>query len=186
MEHFIQSDDKTIQIINQWSKISPEENKGRDEHYMRVMKILFGEKAEELLENAEQKAKMEMNVGYYIQDFIGNNLKGHVNYGQSHESGLDGENNLGSEKIIYEIKTGGTTMNSSSLYGCITKLKNATKDNQCKPLLIQFFRKSKITHRGKYADILITGEDYLNKYVSPEIGGVEGLVSYMEKIKYNR
>jgi len=40
------------------------------------------------------------------------------------------------------------------------------------------------TPRSKYSDIQITGESYLNDHVSIDIGGVNGLITYVERTSY--
>jgi hypothetical protein len=40
------------------------------------------------------------------------------------------------------------------------------------------------TLRSKYSDIQITGESYINNYISMDVGGVNGLITYLERTSY--
>lgn len=168
-------------IIRKWSNPPTKKIKKRHECYDRVMKLLYGHHSEyeQWLSDPELKKQMQMNVGYLIQDLIGN-LKGHTNFREGHPTGLDGENTLNETRILYEIKVDDHTTNGGSLQECINKLERATEHSDTKPLLIQFFRTKNIAPNSKHSKFLISGEDYLNKYVSPNIGGIEGLISEFE------
>ena len=168
-------------LIQKWSKKPVVKVKERHECYDRVMKLLYGhhDEYEEWLTDPGMQKQMQMNIGYFIQDLVGN-LKGHSNFREGHATGLDGESTLNGAHVLYEIKVDDRTTNSSSLQECINKLEKATDINGAKPLLIQFFRTTKVTPNGKYSRFLIDGEDYLNKCVSADIGGIEGLISTME------
>jgi hypothetical protein len=170
-----------MEIIRRWSKKPLVKEKERHECYDRFMKLLYGhyDDYEEWLTDPRMQKQMQMNIGYFIQDLIGN-LKGHTNFREGHASGLDGENALNNKLILYEIKIDNHTTNSSSLQECINKLEKNARLYNSKPLLIQFFRTKKVSACGKYSEFLIDGNDYLNRYVSKDIGGIEGLISTME------
>ena len=184
MTEFLPSEDKVLEIIKRWSIPPTKKIKTKSENYNRILKVLYGHHLdfEEWLKDPEFKKQMQMNVGYFIQDLIGN-MKDHKNYEQGHETGLDGENNL-KNPSKYEIKVDENTTNSSSKDECINKLKRATEGTSTRPLLIQFFREKMPTPRSKYSDIQITGESYLNDHVSIDIGGVNGLITYVERTSY--
>lgn len=171
-------------IITKWNSVPRSTHKSRSDHYHRMMKVLYGMYPEYTtwLEDPYMRKQMEMNLGNFIQDYIGH-LKNHINYNVGHETGLDGCNTDDTGVFIqYEIKIDENTTNSSSLLKSIEKLQENAEKYGSKPLLIQFFRESKISERTRFKDYLISGEDYLNKYVSPEIGGMEGFVSKTENM----
>lgn len=184
MAEFLPKEDEVLKIIKKWSEPPIKRNKTKTENYNRILKVLYGNhpEFEEWWGDLELKKQMEMNVGYFIQDIIGN-LKDHKNYEEGHETGLDGENNI-KIPIKYEIKVDEKTTNSSSKDECISKLKRATEGTGIKPLLIQFFRENAPTQRSKHHDIIITGESYINDYVSLDIGGVNGLITHLERATY--
>jgi hypothetical protein len=184
MTEFLPTEDKVLEIIKRWSNPPTKKIKTKSENYDRILKVLYGHHPdfEKWLKDPELKKQMEMNVGYFIQDLIGN-MKDHINYEQGHETGLDGENNI-KNPVKYEVKVDERTTNSSSLDECINKLKRATEGTSTKPLLIQFFREKMPTLRSKYSDIQITGESYINNYISMDVGGVNGLITYLERTSY--
>jgi len=184
MTEFLPTEAKVVEIIKRWSNPPTKKNKTKSENYNRILQVLYGHHSEfeEWLNDSELKKQMEMNVGYFIQDLIGN-MKDHKNYEQGHETGLDGESNV-KNPVKYEIKVDEKTTNSSSLDECINKLKRATEGTSTKPLLIQFFREKMPTLRCKYNDIQITGESYINDYVSVDIGGMNGFITHVERASY--
>jgi hypothetical protein len=172
-------------LIKKWGSEPSTTCKPRSDHYNRVMRILYGTYPEynKWLENPYMKKQMEMNLGNFIQDYIGN-LKNHYNYGTGHETGLDGCNTNDAGLFIqYEMKIDDHTTNSSSLKKSIEKLQENAKKYGSVPLLIQFFRVRKVSDACKFKEYLISGDEYLNKYVSSEIGGIEGLISHMEMMR---
>lgn len=186
MTEFLPTEDKVLEIIKKWS-ISPTKRiktKYKSENYDRILKVLYGHHLdfEEWMKDPELRRQIEMNVGYFIQDLIGN-MKDHTNYEQGHETGLDGENNI-KNPIKYEVKVNERTTNSSSKDECINKLKRATEGTCVKPLLIQFFREKMPTPRSKYCGIEIAGESYINDYVSEDIGGMNGFITHVERASY--
>ena len=169
-------------LIKKCSKKPSDTCKPRSDHYNRAMKILYGAHPEytKWLEDPYMKKQMEMNLGNFIQEYIGN-LKNHSDYGTGHETGLDGCNQSDTGLFIqYELKIDENTTNSSSLKKSIEKLQDNAEKYGSVPLLIQFFRTRKVSSKCKFATYLINGDDYLNKYVSPKIGGIEGLIRHME------
>ena len=184
MTEFLPTEDKVLEIIKRWSNPPTKKIKTKSENYDRILKVLYGYHPdfEEWLKDPELKKQMEMNVGHFIQDLIGN-MKDHINYEQGHETCLDGENNI-KNPVKYEVKVDERTTNSSSLDECINKLKRATEGTSTKPLLIQFFREKMPKLCSKYSDILITGESYINNYISMDVGGVNGLITYLERTSY--
>jgi hypothetical protein len=126
-------------LIQKWSKKPVVKVKERHECYDRVMKLLYGhhEDYEEWLTDPGMQKQMQMNIGYFIQDLIGN-LKGHTNFREGHASGLDGENILNGAHILYEIKVDDRTTNSSSLQECINKLKRLQSTTALNPCSYSF------------------------------------------------
>jgi len=187
MSDFLPNEDKVMDIIKERSIRPTKKVKKCHECYDRVMKLLYRDYTdyEKWLTDPGLQKQMQMNIGDFIQDLIGI-LPGHSNFRKGHPTGLDGENTLNKTRILYEIKVYDHTTNSSSMDECINKLKRATEGTSTQPLLIQFFRTKNITPRGKYSKFLISGDDYLNNYVSPDIGGIDGLISYIERILYVR
>lgn len=177
------SSDVVKELVTRWGRPPEKKSKCRTDKYMRMMELLYGkhENYKQWLKDPGLKKQMEMNLGYFVQACIGN-LKNHTNYREGHETGLDGEQvREDGTKILYEVKIDEKTTNDASLKKSIERLQEATtKDPGVKPLLIQFFRQGRISVRNKYRNILISGEDYLNQYVSPSIGGIDGLISHME------
>jgi hypothetical protein len=185
-ESFLPSSDVLEHLVLKWGTPPDTKTKCRTDQYMRMMKILYGryENYEQWLKEPGMKKQMEMNLGNFVQEYIGN-LKNHVNYKTGHETSLDGENvKEDGTKIIYEMKIDEKTTNDASLKKSIERLEGVAKTYKVQPLLIQFFRRSKISEKNKFKDILISGEDYLNKHVSPSIGGIDGLISHIERHFY--
>lgn len=182
--NFLPDRDTIENIICRFSNI-PNQNE-KDDFWNslkgRAMTILYGRYLEykQWYEDASLKKKMEMNLGHFIQSIFGN-LEHHTDLKIGHPSGVDCENNTpGQPKKLIEIKLDHNTTNSSSLTECINKLLKATEGTETQPLLVQVFRAKPITERHKYSNIIVTGDQYLNEHVSRDIGGMEGLISYLE------
>lgn len=148
----------------------------------RAMAVLYGrfDTYKTWYEDASMKKVMEMNLGNFMQSVFGS-LEFHEDLGVGHPSGLDIQANVPEKtKKLIELKLDFNTTNSSSLTECINKLKKATDGTDIQPLLVQIFREKPLTERHKYSNIIITGDQYLNEHVSPDIGGLDGLISYLE------
>ena len=182
-ENFLLPGEVVKELVVQWGVPPEKKPKCKTDQYMRMMELLYGrhENYKQWLKDPGLKKQMEMKLGYFVQACIGN-LKNHTNYREGHETSLDGEQvREDGTKILYEVKIDERTTNDASLRKSIEQLQEAAlKESGVKPLLIQFFRRARISKGNKYRGILISGEDYLNEYVSPTIGGVDGLISHME------
>jgi hypothetical protein len=179
MTEYLPDGSTILRLIHKWAKPPTKKAKKRPECYTRLMRLLYGhyDEYEQWMKDPELLKQMQMNVGHFIQDLIGN-MKGHSNFHEGHPTGLDGESTLHGTHIVYEVKVDDFTTNSSSLQECVNKLQ---KVSCTKALLIQFFRMRKVVPGTKHSQYIIDGDEYLNTYVSPEIGGVDGFLSELER-----
>jgi|TARA_B110000503_G_scaffold41151_1_gene67705 hypothetical protein len=181
MNDYLPSEATILKLIHKHAK-PPTLKKVKNVGKSRLMDLLYGHYEEYSVwkKHPDLLKQMQMNVGYFIQDIIGN-CAGHINYNQGHSTKIDGENTLNAKRVMYEIKVDENTTNDSSLRACINTLKKAEAEHDITPLFIQFFRTNNIIDSNKNKKILISGNDYLNEYVSPSIGGVEGLLSHIDR-----
>lgn len=160
------SNEKIEIIKNKWAIDPSKEHTKKKENILKkkTLEILYSkyDNYNDMINSPEMKKRMEMNLGYFMQDIFGSFVN-HENYYESHETGLDGFNKK--HNIMYEVKLDANTTNSSSLDACIQKLKAAEKKHGCTGKIIQVFRTTNVTNRNKYSKYIISGDDYIKRYV---------------------
>lgn len=163
-------------LIEKYRHPPPEKNESKkNDLKMRVMKILFGnfDQYEEWLCCNYKRRWMEQKVGEFMQEIFGT-LKGHEDLKIGHPSKVDIKTD---NDIFLELKVDAQTMNSDSKHSVNLKLEELQKKGY-KAFCVQMFRKEKNEPKNNH----MSGNKYLNEYVSKDIGGMEGLINYIEKV----
>jgi len=168
-----------MKLIMKHGKEPPDYKISYDTMKYRVMKVLFGHHNdfEMWLQNPQKNRYMQQKVGDFMQDIFGK-IGDNINLGVGDHSGVD---ILTNGNVYIELKIDSQTMNHDSRNGINIKLNRIRKsghDAYC----VHMFRKQKKEPSGKFDELHMSGEKYINELLSRDIGGIDGLISHIEKI----